>query len=101
MKMLRTNLSSQISLDQISTKYYKPQNAVERSELTCFEKVPVDIYATQDDGVREVANEIAKFIKARQREGRFCVIGAGTGETLRPLIRQTRDRCGARPARGR
>ena len=44
--MLRTNLSSQISLDQISTKYYKPQNAVERSELTCFEKVPVDIYAT-------------------------------------------------------
>ncbi|MBQ9287602.1 MAG: glucosamine-6-phosphate deaminase [Bacteroidaceae bacterium] len=83
--MLRTNLSSQISLDQISTKYYKPQNAVERSELTCFEKIPVDIYATQDDGVREVANQIAKLIKERQREGRFCVIGAGTGETLRPL----------------
>lgn len=83
--MLRTNLSSQISLDQISTKYYKPQNAVERSVLTCFEKIPVDIYATQEDGVRQVANEICARIKERQREGRFCVIGAGTGETLRPL----------------
>lgn len=83
--MLRTNLSSQISLDQISTKYYKPQNAVERSVLTCFEKIPVEIFATQDDGVRQVANEIAAIIKERQREGRFCVIGAGTGATLRPL----------------
>ena len=83
--MLRTNLSSQISLDQVSTKYYKPQNAVERSVLTCFEKVPVDIYATQEDGVTQVANEIAARIKERQREGRFCVIGAGTGETLRPV----------------
>ena len=83
--MLRTNLSSQISLDQISTKYYKPQNAVERSVLTCFEKVPVDIFATQEDGIKQVANEIATRIKERQREGRFCVIGTGTGETLRPL----------------
>lgn len=83
--MLRTNLSSQISLDQISTKYYKPQNAVERSVLTCFEKVPVDIYATQEDGISQVANAISARIKERQREGRFCVIGTGTGETLRPL----------------
>ncbi|MDO4215183.1 MAG: glucosamine-6-phosphate deaminase, partial [Bacteroidales bacterium] len=29
--------------------------------------------------------EICARIKERQREGRFCVIGAGTGETLRPL----------------
>lgn len=83
--MLRTNLSSQISLDQVSTKYYKPQNAVERSVLTAFEKVPVDIYATQEDGISQVANAISARIKERQREGRFCVIGAGTGETLRPL----------------
>ena len=83
--MLRTNLSSQITLDQISTKYYKPQNAVERSVLTCFEKIPVDIYTTQQEGVAQLANDIALLIRTRQREGRFCVVGAGTGATLRPL----------------
>ena len=35
---MRTNLTSQITLNRVSTKYYKPENAVERSVLTRFEK---------------------------------------------------------------
>ena len=82
---MRTNLSSQISLNRVSTKYYKPENAVERSVLTRFEKVPTDIYETVDEGVYHIANEIAGRIRDRQREGKFFVIGAGTGTSLRPL----------------
>ena len=82
---MRTNLSSQISLNRVSTKYYKPENAVERSVLTRFEKVPTDIYETVDEGVCHIANEIASRIQDRQREGKFFVIGAGTGASLRPL----------------
>ena len=48
---MRTNLSSQITLNRVSTKYYKPENAVERSVLTRFEKVPTDIYESVDEGV--------------------------------------------------
>ena len=47
---MRTNLSSQISLNRVSPKYYKPENAVERSVLTRFEKVSTDIYETVDEG---------------------------------------------------
>ena len=82
---MRTNLSSQITLNRVSTKYYKPENAVERSVLTRFEKVPTDIYESVDEGVCHIANQIAGKIQDRQREGKFFVIGAGTGASLRPL----------------
>ncbi len=92
---MRTNLSSQISLNRISPKYYKPENAVERSVLTRCEKVRTDIYETMEEGVKQIANEIAAKIQARQPAGKFCVIGAGTGTSLRPLyaelVRKHRD----------
>ena len=82
---MRTNLSSQITLNRVSTKYYKPENAVERSVLTRFEKVQTDINESVNEGVHHIANEIASRIQDRQREGKFFVIGAGTGASLRPL----------------
>ena len=82
---MRINLSSQISLNRVSTKYYKPENAVERSVLTRFEKAPTYIYETVEEGVESIANEIAEKIKQRQQEGKYCVIGAGTGLSLRLL----------------
>ena len=83
---MRTNLSSQISLNRVSPKYYKPENAIERSVLTRFEKVPTDIYESVEEGVCHIANEIAGKIQDRQREGKFFVIGTGTGASLRPLF---------------
>ena len=53
--------------------------------MTRFEKVPTDIYETVDEGVYHIANEIAGRIRDRQREGKFFVIGAGAGTSLRPL----------------
>jgi len=38
-----------------------------------------------DEGVCHIANELAGRIRDRQREGKFFVIGAGTGASLRPL----------------
>ena len=60
---MRTNLSSQISLNRVSPKYYKPENAVERSVLTRCEKVPTDIYETMEEGVQHIANEITAKIQ--------------------------------------
>lgn len=53
---IRTNLSSQIALNRVSTKYYKPGNAVERSVLTRMEKVPTEIFETMEEGVKVVAD---------------------------------------------
>ena len=83
---MRTNLSSQISLNSVSPRYYRPENAVERSVLTRFEKVTTNIYETIDEGTAQIANEIVAKIQDRQREGKFCTIGLGTGTSLRPLF---------------
>ena len=83
---MRTNLSSQISLNRVSPRYYRPGNAVERSVLTRLEKIPTNIFETSEEGVVQIANEIAAKIQDRQREGKFCTIAIGTGASLRPLF---------------
>ncbi len=83
---MRTNLSSQISLNRVSPRYYRPGNAVERSVLTRLEKIPPNIYETTEEGVVQNANEIVAKIQDRQREGKFCTIAIGTGASLRPLF---------------
>lgn len=83
---MRTNLSSQISLNRVSPRYYRPENAVERSVLTRLEKIPTNIFETIEEGVGQIANEIVAKIQDRQREGKFCTIAVGTGASLRPLF---------------
>ncbi|MEG1684879.1 MAG: glucosamine-6-phosphate deaminase [Bacteroides sp.] len=78
---MKTNLSSQITLNRVSTKYYKPENAFQRSVLTRFEKIPTDIYESVEEGARHIANEIAQAIREKQRAGRFCVLALAGGNS--------------------
>ena len=95
---MRTNLSSQISLNRVSTRYYKPENTIDRSVLyykpentidrsvlTRFEKIPTNIYETVDEGVKCIADEVIRKIQERQHDGKFCTLALGTGASLRPL----------------
>lgn len=83
---MRTNLTSQISLNNVSTRYYKPENAVERSVITRFEKITTNIFESMDEGTQHITDEIIAKIQDRQREGKFCTIALGTGSSLRPLF---------------
>lgn len=84
--ILRTNLSTQISFNNISPRYYRPKDAVDRSALTCFEKIPTEIFETVGDGVQQIANEIEALIKEKKKRFLPCLIGLGAGSTLRPLF---------------
>jgi glucosamine-6-phosphate deaminase len=46
-----------------------------------FEKIPVEIFATSNEGSRYAAGEIAKLIKQKQQENKPCVLGLATGST--------------------
>lgn len=83
---MRTNLSSQISLNRVSPRYYKVESAVERSVLTRLEKIQTNIFETMEEGTRQIADEIIAKVQDRQREGKFCTIAIGTGASLRPLF---------------
>ncbi len=82
---MKTNLSSQITLNRVSPKYYRPENAFERSVLTRFEKVPTDIYESIEEGVNNIAREIAEVIREKQRAGRFCILALPGGNSPRSL----------------
>lgn len=66
---MKTNLSSQITLNRVSPRYYRPENAFERSVLTRLEKIPTDIYESVEEGANYIAREIASS-NTRQTESR-------------------------------
>jgi len=85
---MKLNLSNQISLTSIPTKYYRPTDNIERSVLTRFEKVPTDIYATSDEASLQAAQDIARIIRKKQADYRSCVIALTGGNTPQELFRQ-------------
>ena len=80
---MKTNLSSQITLNRVSTRYYRPENAFERSVLTRLEKIPTDIYESAEEGARQIALDIAQTIREKQKAGRFCVLALPGGNSPR------------------
>ncbi len=80
---MKTNLSSQITLNRISPRYYRPENAFEKSVLTRLEKIPTDIYESTEEGASQVALDIAQSIREKQKAGRFCVLALAGGQSPR------------------
>ncbi|MBD1433524.1 glucosamine-6-phosphate deaminase [Sphingobacterium sp. DN00404] len=50
-------------------------------EETRFERVPVKVYANQNEASVDVANRIASIIKKKQENGETAVLGLATGAT--------------------
>jgi glucosamine-6-phosphate deaminase len=50
-----------------------------------FEKIPVKIFPDQSDGSKYVAQQIAAFIRDKQKTKQKCVLGLATGSTPKSL----------------
>lgn len=85
---MKLNLSSQIVLNQIPEEFYRPATAIERSEITRFEKVSTDIFPTIEEGAIDIANHLEADIKKREQEGRKYVMGVGSGSSLTPIFQE-------------
>ena len=85
---MKLNLSSQIVLNQIPEEFYRPATAIERSEITRFEKVPTDIFPTIEEGTIDIANQLEADIKKREQEGRKYVMSIGSGSSLTPIFQE-------------
>lgn len=84
---MRLNLTSQISLDHVSLKYYEPKNDVERAALTRFEKIRTDIAATMEKASQKVAEELVYAIRLKQEKQQNFVIALTGGSSLSELLR--------------
>ena len=76
------NLSSQIVLNNVPEQFYRPRTAVERSEMTRCEKISTEIFSKAEEGVTLIADTIEAEMKRCKAEGRNCVLGLGTGQSL-------------------
>ena len=82
---MRTNLTSQITLNHVNTSYYKPKNAFEQAQLTRLEKVPTYIYENADEASQQIAREIADTIRQKEAAYKPCVMVLTGGATPRQL----------------
>ncbi len=82
---MRTNLTSQISFNQVSPRYYRPENEFEESVLTRLEKIPTNIHKSIEEGAKEVALEVAETIRNKQQKGENCVLALTGGESPRSI----------------
>ena len=78
---MKTNLSSQITLTRIPTRYYRAENAFEHSVLTRLEKVPTTIFESMEEGSFAVAKEIAAQIRKKQEAGQKFVLALPGGRS--------------------
>lgn len=85
---MKTNLSSQITLTRIPTRYYRPENAYEYSVLTRFEKIPTSIYESADEGSIIIAKEIATEIRKKQKAAKKFVLALPGGRSPQSVFKE-------------
>lgn len=86
--MIHFNLTSHIVLNKVAENLYQPKTAVERSELTRFEKIPTDIFPKTEDAVNNIADAIEREIKNKAQENKPCLLALGTGQSLTPIYEE-------------
>lgn len=86
--MIHYNLTSHIVLNKVSENLYHPKTAVERSELTRFEKIHTDIFPKSEDAVDNIADAIEREIKDKAQENKPCILALGTGQSLTPIYEE-------------
>lgn len=78
-------MSSQIRLESVSKRYYRPENDFEKYNLARYEKLPITIYEKSERAAEKIANDIAKEILLKQKEGKLFVFGVTGGVSPIPI----------------
>lgn len=90
---MKTNLSSQIKLDQIPKRYYAPEGEIELAELTREEKVYTRIFETAVDGSDYIAHKIVDTIKRNVDIKGKCVLALGAGTSTHSVYARLIEFC--------
>lgn len=84
---MRLNLSSQIVLDQVEERLYRPGNAYEKTMLTAYEKVNTNIYPSDEEVASVVAQSIADDINECAKSNRPFTLVVSGGESPDPVLK--------------
>lgn len=76
---MKTNLSSQISLERIPKRYFAPANDLELAALRREEKIYTRIFENMNEGSAYLARHVVELIKKCIAAKNRCVIALGAG----------------------
>jgi glucosamine-6-phosphate deaminase len=81
---MKTDLSSQITLERIPLRYYRPVDAFEQTALTRYEKIDTQIYESSKEASNHIARKIADEIRLKNEKKEFFVLALPGGHS--PLM---------------
>lgn len=85
---MKTDLSSQITLERIPEKYFSPKDDLEFAALTRFEKINTRIFESAKEGSIAIAHEIAAEIKKKHDLGEKFVMAVTGGHSPRSIFEE-------------
>ena len=85
---MRLDLSSQISLERIPQRYYRPENAFEESAMTRYEKINTRIFESIEKGSNKVAHEIVEAMLEKQKKNKPFVLGLPGGVSPQSVYKE-------------
>lgn len=92
---MKNILEENPSLKKNKVLLKQAKDALELSQFTREERIPVEIFDTALEGSKVAAREIADLIKEKQAAGEKCVLGLATGsspiDTYNELIRMHKE----------
>lgn len=85
---MRLDLSSQIVLDRVPQRYYRPENEFELSAVTRFEKINTVIHESSSDASILIAKDIANKIEAKQASNKQFVLALPGGHSPQTIYEE-------------
>ncbi len=85
---MKTDLSSQITLERIPQRYYRPADAFEQTALTRYEKIDTQIYESSKEASNHIARIIADEIRKKQNKGEYFVLALPGGHSPQTIYQE-------------
>ena len=82
---MNLSLSSQINLNRIPKRYYRPKDAFEESAMSRYERMKTEIFESYNEASSAIAEQMLKGIKKAQAENRHFLIVAAGGRSMKHL----------------
>jgi len=85
---MKTDLSSQITLERIPQRYYRPIDAFEQTALTRYEKIDTQIYESSKEASSYIARMIADEIRIKQEKNEYFVLALPGGHSPQTIYEE-------------
>lgn len=85
---MKTDLSSQITLERIPQRYYRPADAFEQTASTRYEKIDTQIYESATEASNYIARRISEEIRKKQEKNEYYVLALPGGHSPQTIYEE-------------